>query len=259
MESSDDRINMLDRPATSFQAIEIEGHRAVELPGSGRDPPWRAVFGLRGPRPMEILARHFGLQKNRIATVHQVHGDSIWVIDAARTSDPSGPKREADAMITNRAGLAITVRTADCLPILIWDEVKKVVAAVHAGWRGSLNAIASKTVLTMRSSFGSDPGNLWVGIGPAIGPCCYEVNGPVLKPLRERFEYWSEVVTEKGNGKGMLDLAGLNVRQLMASGVSAEAITVAGACTFCHPERFYSYRRDGDSSGGMISGIVIGA
>jgi len=239
--------------------IEIEGHRAVELPVWAGDRKWRAVFGLRGPHPMEILAKHFGLQRNQIATVRQVHGDSIWVIDASQTSGPSGPEREADAIITDRGGLAITVRTADCLPILIWDEVKEVVAAVHAGWRGSLNAIASKTVLTMRSSFESDPKSLWVGIGPAIGPCCYEVNGPVLKPLRDRFKYWREVVTEKGNGKGMLDLAGLNFRQLTASGVSPARITVAGACTFCHPERFYSYRRDGDSSGRMINGIMMGA
>jgi hypothetical protein len=231
----------------------------VELPVLAGDQKWRAVFGLRGPHPMEILAKHFGLQKSQIATVCQVHGDSIWGLDAAQTYNPAGPEREADAIITNRAGLAITVRTADCLPILIWDKVKKVVAAVHAGWRGSMNAIASKTVRTMQSSYGTDPANLWVGIGPAIGPCCYEVDGPVLKPLRERFEYWSEVVMEKGNGKGMLDLAGLNVRQLTASGVSPERITVAGACTFCHPERFYSYRRDGDSSGGMINGILIGA
>jgi YfiH family protein len=248
---------MVHERTASFELIEIEGHRAVELPWAGRNPAWRAIFGLRGPRPMEILAKHFGLQTNRIATVHQVHGDSIWVIDAAQLSGSSGPKREADAVITNRPGLAIAVRTADCLPILIWDEVNKVVAAVHAGWRGSLNEIASKAVLRLQSSFGSHPGDLWVGIGPAIGPCCYEVDGPVLKPLRERFGYWSEVVREKGNGKGMLDLAGWNFRQLVGSGVRPEGITVAGACTFCHPERFYSYRRDGDSSGGMINGIMI--
>jgi len=250
---------MVQVRAESFQVIEIEGHRAVELAALAGGRKWRAVFGLRGPHPKEILAKHFGLQKNQIATIRQVHGDSIWVIDSARTSDPAGPEREADAMITHRTGLAIAVRTADCLPILIWDEIKQVVAAVHAGWRGSLDAVASKTVLTMRSSFGSDPKSLWVGIGPAIGPCCYEVDGPVLEPLRKRFEYWSEVVTEKGNGKGMLDLAGLNVRQLTASGVSPERITVAGACTFCHPERFYSFRRDGHSSGGMINGIMNGA
>ncbi|HTN43736.1 MAG TPA: peptidoglycan editing factor PgeF [Nitrospiria bacterium] len=254
-----DRHNVVGEMAASFHVIEIEDHRAVELPWKGGNPPWRALFGLRGPRPMEILAKYFGLQTNRIATVRQVHGVSIWVVDAAQASDPSGPEREADAMITKRPGMAIAVRTADCLPILIWDEVNKVAAAVHAGWRGSLNAIASKAVLTMRSSFGSHPGDLRVGIGPAIGPCCYEVNGPVLTPLRERFGYWSEVVREKGNGKGMLDLAGLNFRQLVATGVPPEGITVAYACTFCHPERFYSFRRDGDSSGGMISGIMIQA
>jgi YfiH family protein len=241
----------------SFHLIEKEGHRAVELPVLAGDRKWRAVFGLRGPHPMEILAKHFGLQQNQIATVRQVHGDSIWVMDASQTPGPSGPEREADAIITNRAGVAITVRTADCLPILIWDENREVVGAVHAGWRGSLYAIASKTILTMRSSFECDPKSLRVGIGPAIGPCCYEVNGRVLKPLRDQFEYWREVVVEKGNGKGMLDLAGLNVRQLTASGVSPERITVAGACTFCDPEHFYSYRRDGDSSGRMINGIMI--
>jgi copper oxidase (laccase) domain-containing protein len=83
------------------------------------------------------------------------------------------------------------------------------------------------------------------------------VDGPVLGPLRKEFEYWKEVVRETGGDKGMLDLAGLNLRQLIASGVPPERITIAGACTFCHPERFYSYRRDGYSAGGMISGIMI--
>ncbi|HUK56708.1 MAG TPA: peptidoglycan editing factor PgeF [Nitrospiria bacterium] len=241
----------------SFHVLEIEGHRALELPAPDRNPPWRALFGLRGPRPLEILRGQFNLQKDGVASVRQVHGDSIWVIDSAPSAVSSVPEREADAMITNRAGLAITVRTADCLPILIWDGVRRVVAAVHAGWRGSLKAIASKTVETMGSSFGSRPGDLWVGIGPAIGPCCYEVDGPVLDPLRERFEYWKQVVREKGNGRAMLDLVGLNVRQLTASGVAPGGIIAAGACTVCHPERFYSYRRDGNASGGMISGIMI--
>lgn len=249
---------MVQETEVSFQVIEIEGHRAVELAAVGRGPGCRAVFGLRGPRPAEVLASHFGLKTNRIATLRQVHGESIWVIDGTRPLDPSGSKPEADAVMTDQAGLVMTVRTADCLPILIWDEVKKVVAAVHAGWRGSLREIVSKTVLKMRSTFGTDPGHLWVGVGPAIGPCCYEVDAAVLNPLRDRFAYWREVVREKPNGKGMLDLAGWNVRQLTASGVLPSGIAVAGTCTFCHPERFYSYRRDGDSSGGMMNGIMIG-
>jgi YfiH family protein len=241
--------------AVSLKFIEQEGHRALELPWPGPEAGVMQLFGLRGPRPVETLARYFGIRETGIGSVRQVHGDSICVIGASGDEDISD--RACDALVTNRKGLAITVRTADCLPILIWDEDKKVVAAVHAGWRGSLKAIASKTVLTMRSSFGSRPSDLRVGIGPAIGPCCYEVDGPVLEPLRDEFDYWKDVVRETGGGKGMLDLAGLNLRQLIASGVSADRIAVAGLCTFCHADRFHSYRRDGHSSGGMINGIMI--
>ena len=241
--------------AASMQFIEEEGHRALELPGlAGGKAGVRHLFGLRGPRAVEVLTRRFGVQERRVLSVRQAHGDSIWVVDTpVRNETPTH-----DALMTGRAGFAITVRTADCLPILIWDEAQKVVAAVHAGWRGSLKAIASKAVLTMRSAFGSRPRDLWVGIGPAVGPCCYEVDGPVLEPLQREFDYWKEVVRETGKNKGMLDLAGLNLRQLIASGIPSERIAVAGTCTVCHPERFYSYRRDGTSSGGMISGIMIG-
>lgn len=246
---------MVGGTAVSFQFIEEQGHRALALPAPGQNGGVRHLFGLRGPRPVEILAKHFGVRETGILSVRQVHGDSIWVIVAPGDEDISD--RACDALVTNRKGLAITVRTADCLPILIWDETQKVVAAVHAGWRGSLKAIASKTVLTMRTSFGCHPDDLWVGIGPAIGPCCYEVDGPVLGPLRKEFEYWKDIVREKGGDKGMLDLAGLNRRQLIASGVPSDRIAVVDACTFCHAERFYSYRRDGHSAGGMINGIMI--
>jgi purine-nucleoside/S-methyl-5'-thioadenosine phosphorylase / adenosine deaminase len=256
---------MVYETSVGYHIIEEAGHRALELNISGPDAGARHLFGLRGGRPIEFLAERFGIPKDRVVSVRQVHGDSIRVVDAStengRPSRPSAQRAQNqayDALITDRKGIAITVRTADCLPILIWDPERKVAAAVHAGWRGSLKAIATKTVLTMRSSFGSRPEDLWVGIGPAIGPCCYEVDGPVLEPLKEEFEYWKDVVRLKENGKGMLDLAGWNARQLTAAGVPSERLTLAGVCTFCHPERFYSYRRQGETAGGMISGIMIG-
>jgi len=256
---------MIKEAAVSLQFVDWESHRGLEGAGPETHSGMKHIWSLRGPRPLEALAARFGIGETGISSVRQVHGDSIRVIGPPGEEFPPRagadvPPRDpaGDALITNRRGLAITVRTADCLPILIWDEDKKVVAAVHAGWRGSLMAIASKTVLTMRSSFGCRPADLRVGIGPAIGPCCYEVDGPVLDPLREEFGYWKEVVREKDGGKGMLDLAGLNARQLIASGVRTDRIAVADLCTFCHTERFYSYRRDGNSSGGMINGIMIG-
>jgi purine-nucleoside/S-methyl-5'-thioadenosine phosphorylase / adenosine deaminase len=256
---------MVHETTVSYQLIEEEGHRALGLNMPGSDVGVRHLFGLRGGRPIEFLAKRFGIPKDRVVSVRQEHGDSIRVVDAS--TENGRPSRHTthwaqnqayDALITDRKGIAITVRTADCLPILIWDPERKVAAAVHAGWRGSLKAIAPKAVFTMCSSFGSRPEDLWVGIGPAIGPCCYEVDGPVLEPLQEEFEYWKDVVRVKENGKGMLDLAGLNVRQLTAAGVPSERVTLAGVCTFCHPERFYSYRRQGETAGGMISGIMIG-
>lgn len=224
----------------------------------GRIPGIRHLFGLRGPRSLEILAGYFGVREDRIISIRQVHGDSILVIDASSdegTVEAAG--QDGDAVVTNDPGVVLTVRTADCLPILIWDAEKNAVGAIHAGWRGSLKAVASKAVSSLQAAFGSRPRDLRVGIGPAAGPCCYEVDRPVLELLRERFDFWRDVVREKGNGKGMLDLPGLNVRQLVGAGVSPDRIEAADACTVCHSERFYSFRRDGTASGGMLSGIMI--
>ncbi len=123
-------------------------------------------------------------------------------------------------------------------------------------WGGVPRAAREEVVRRLRA-LGENPADWVAAIGPAIGPCCYEVDRPVLGPLRKEFEYWKDVVREKGGDKGMLDLAGLNRRQLIASGVPSDRIAVVDACTFCHTERFYSYRRDGHSAGGMINGIMI--
>lgn len=250
--------------ATSLRLIEQEGHRALELPAFGRSPSGQRpgvkhLFGLRGRRADEILAGHFGVRNDQIVLAHQVHGDSIGVIDAfpGGHRPDEGGGGDYDGLVTNRPDLVLAIRTADCLPILIWDASRKVIGAVHAGWRGSLNAIASKTVLLMQSRFGSRPQDLEVGVGPAVGPCCYEVGRLVLEPLRQRFDFWKEVVQTKGPDKGMLDLTRLNVRQLIGLGVPSDQIVAAGSCTVCHPERFASYRRDGHSAGDMISGIMV--
>ena len=249
---------MITGMTASHQWVERDGHRALELPALGRRPAIRHLFGLRGPRPVEVLAKHFGVSDGQVASACQVHGDSVWVVDESeRKGAVRDQGREYDALVTNCPGRVLTVRTADCVPILIWDARRKVVGAVHAGWRGTLKAVASKTVLMMQSRFGSRPRDLRVGIGPAAGPCCYEVDGPVLAPLRDRFDYWRAVVRENGKDKGMLDLPGLNLRQLADSGVPSDRVIVAGTCTVCHPEGFYSYRRDGTAAGGMISGIMI--
>lgn len=255
-----------------LQLIQWSDYRAAELRSFGREasgqrPKVGHLFGLRGAWPMRFLAGHFGVGEDQIASVNQVHGDSAWVIDSSNPGGLAGEiipgegdmSRDHDALISNRRGVVLVIRTADCLPILIWDARRQVIGAVHAGWRGSLKAIARKTIGLMQSRFGSRPEDLQVGIGPAAGACCYEVDGPVLEPLRGEVDFWREIVREKEPGKGMLDLAGLNVRQLVRAGVPADRIAVADVCTICHPERFASYRRDGRSGDRMLSAIVVHA
>ncbi|HEY4486058.1 MAG TPA: peptidoglycan editing factor PgeF, partial [Nitrospiria bacterium] len=204
----------------------------------------------------EILAKHFGIPIERIAALRQVHGGAVREIvsesDALRTREWDG-----DALITDRPGLALSVRTADCVPVLIWDIRRRAIGAVHAGWRGSMEAIAQKTVQALKTRYGCRPEDLSAAIGPAAGVCCYEVDGPVLRPLRERFGFWREIVREKGADRGMLDLIEWNIRQLAESGLSSGKIRAADLCTICHPEHFPSYRRDGSAGGGMISAIMI--
>src|SRR3972149_6750088 len=141
--------------------VEEDGHRALQLSLLGQGPAVEHLFGLRGRRPLEVLAKRLGVQNGRIAPIRQVHGDSIGVIDSPAGGHGGGQEWTAetatqayDALITNQIGLAITIQTADCLPILIWDANRKVVAAVHAGWRGSLKEIAPKTVFRMQAGFG---------------------------------------------------------------------------------------------------------
>jgi YfiH family protein len=168
--------------------------------------------------------------------VHQTH--SADVIRA----DLPGFHGDGDAIVTNSPGLLLEVRTADCVPILLVDSVRQVVAAVHAGWRGSAARIAERTVTAMSTWFQCDPADIQAAIGPAIGPCCYEV-GP-------------EVAEQFGKtGRQLLDLISWNEQILHAAGVRTVILTTA--CTKCHSNEFHSFRRDGERAGRMESGIGL--
>ena len=191
-----------------------------------------------------------------VVSVRQVHGTDILVLDRAGDGNETF-SGEWDAIVTNRPHLLLTVRTADCVPLLLYDPVQRVVAAVHAGWRGAVAGIVPKTLLLMRRRFGSDLGLVRLGIGPSVGPCCYEVDAPVLERLRADFANWHLVVRETGTDVAMLDLRELVRRQAEEVGVSSEWITTLRLCTMCHPDLFYSYRREGAVVGTMVSGIML--
>ena len=149
---------------------------------------------------------------------------------------------EGDALLTRHPGLAVSIRTADCLPILIADPASRAVAAVHAGWRGTAAGIVRHAVDAMRAEFDTPLDQLIVVIGPGIGSCCYDVGEDVARQFGL-------------DRAGKIDLAAANRHQLIAAGVRAERIDVLGLCTFCDPAKFHSYRRDKDAAGRMVSFI----
>jgi YfiH family protein len=171
----------------------------------------------------------------------QVHGATVAVVgiaDAGRVVDG------ADGLVTADRGVVLAIHAADCVPLLLTDPHRHVIAAVHAGWRGLAAGIAVQAVTLMASIFECRPADLRVAIGPCIGPCHYEVDAPVIDRLR-KWPWWEAVVTPNARGRWQLDLREANRRQLSERGVPMIQIETLDWCTFEHPELFYSYRRDG--------------
>jgi YfiH family protein len=156
---------------------------------------------------------------------------------------------EADAAVAEEAGLLLGIKSADCLPILLVDPRRRAVAAAHAGWRGTAGGVSARAVeaLVARGSRASD---LLAALGPAIGPCCYEVGDE----LRDAFGDEADHVLRPGAGsRPHLDLRRANTRQLLRAGLAERSLFQLDECTRCHAERYHSYRRDGRGAGRMIS------
>ena len=182
--------------------------------------------------------RETKLDQTAMARLQQIHSAVAFV------ADEPGCLGEGDALVTRTPGVAVSVRTADCFPILLADPKEHAVAAIHAGWRGAATGVVRTSLDRMRSAFGTDPKNVFAAIGPGIGGCCYEVG--------------IEVARQFGMPQaGKLDLAVENRNQLIAAGLRPDRIEMVGGCTFCHPAQFFSWRRDRDRAGRMISFIRV--
>lgn len=163
---------------------------------------------------------------------------------------------EYDGAVTNSTGVALSVVTADCLPILIYEQNKKIIGAVHAGWKGASLGILRNALAAIRQDFGGSPQDCIVLMGPALGHCCFEIQRDVLEILQERLPYWPQVVKTTQN-RFYFDLQLTNVLQAREMGVSHENIWTLDFCTFCQPGWFHSYRRDKSQAGRMISVISL--
>ena len=191
--------------------------------------------------------------KLHFIVAEQTHSEHIEVIKKSETRGWGSLKdaiADCDALVTDLKDVVLTILTADCVPILLYDKEKKVVAAVHAGWKGTKAEIAAKTVRRMQAVFGSEPEDIVAGIAPSIGRCCYEVGEEVAK----HFFDLPEGYTQKGE-KYMLDLPYINKYQLLESGLKEEHIEMSGICTACETERFFSYRKEQGCSGRFMSMI----
>lgn len=215
-----------------------------------------------------VGARDFSL-----ITMKQTHSDVIRPFPVV----PSRPCL-GDASITDRPGLLLGIQTADCVPILIVDPRKHAIAAVHAGWPGTLKRIAEKTVGRMRLEYGSRPGDLLAALGPSIGPCCYEVGAEFFTKFTAQFPDAAEYFDEPRSGDEpnplqwlnmappghqpppknvYLDLRKANRSQLLSAGIRAQNIDSSDLCTACHGDHFFSYRREGAHSGRLLSVVGI--
>jgi YfiH family protein len=204
--------------------------------------------------PVQKTATQF-----QVVSVNQVHGIDVLILGGPMTDSEvreAASARNFDAIITDRPRTWLTVRTADCVPVLFIGPERGVIAAAHAGWRGTVDGIAAKIVQLMQEVFDCKRESIQVAIGPAIGRCCYEVDEPVLEPLKRAFPFWQKAVSDVTPSRGHLDLARLNQLALEASGVDPSRIFAVNLCTACHPELFHSYRRDGKGTKHMFSGIA---
>jgi hypothetical protein len=181
----------------------------------------------------------------------QVHGAAVLCADSDLVLG------EADASLATRPGVVVGVVTADCVPVLI-AAGGAAVAAVHAGWRGLARGVIPRALEALSAA--APRAGLVAAIGPSIGPCCYEVDAPVIDAMRERFGAAAEGALRPARpGHALLDLAALARAALLAAGVPAISIGAVAACTRCDAERFHSFRRDGAGAGRLLSWIEVPA
>jgi len=267
------------------------GGESVLLPQDANSEKGRVLnLGFTEWDSREIVLRNRGKWQKALrageaplVAMHQIHSDVAYVIGAAAADSKqslAAESRQGDAMITREPGVLLGIQTADCVPILLVDKKTRAVAAIHAGWRGTLARIASKTLGRMRFEFGTQPRDVTAALGPAIGRCCYEVGPEVAQAFASQFPAaadwfdgpferllegdeqpflpWLSMIPpghQPPPERLQLDLRAANRRQLQDAGVPSENIFVSGLCTACRTDLFFSYRREGPRTGRLMGAI----
>jgi YfiH family protein len=228
-------------------------HAILTRQGGFSKPPFDSLNtgGTVGDAPDAVIHNHkkiyetFGFDYYSRLDVWQVHGTQIICGDKPR--DPHQPHIKADGILTDKPDITLFMRFADCVPILLFDPVKKAIGVVHAGWQGTCQKIAQHAVVKMGLCFGSKPEDILAGIGPSICQACYEVGQDVHQAFIENFGKAGQGFFKNINGRTFLDLWKANEVVLRASGV--QQIETAQICTACHLEDWFSYRAENGKTG----------
>jgi len=240
--------------STRFGGVSEGQYRWMNLSFSSGDEEGKVL------RNFQIFAEALAVDPDSMVLSDQDHGVNIRRVekgDRGKGIVKNKDYQSVDGLVTMERGITLVTQHADCVPLFFADAKNKVVAMAHSGWRGTWGEIGKKTVIRMKEEFDSKTEDLYVGIGPSIGPCCFEVESDVLEKLREVTAWTEEDVVVQGKGKYRVNLWQLNKRMLMSFGVPEDQIFVTDLCTQCHPEVFFSHRVYGNQRGSLAGMISI--
>ena len=238
-------FDMFDQPGLVHAVFTRQGGVSPE--------PWKSLNlgGLNGDTKENVVENRrrifeaVGLPVESIYDAWQVHGTRVICTGRPRPLDM--PHEKADAILTNHPQVTLFMRFADCVPILLYDPIHRVVGLAHAGWQGTLLKIAQITVERMSSEYGADPGEILAAIGPSIGPDHYEIGMDVAEKVNSVFSNDSPKLLLNREGKVYFDLWQANHFILEMAGI--KRIQVAGLCTACHTSAWYSHRAEHGKTG----------
>ena len=199
-------------------------------------------------RNRELVAQHVGYAPDALVVTKHVHGTNVW-----RVGEPLPEPAEFDGLVSDRVGPILGAFAADCIPMVFADPVARVCGAAHSGWRGTVAGVG-RNVVTRMQELGSQPRDVRVALGQSIGACCFEVGDEVVDAFTTEFGALKGLVVD-GPNKRHVDLRVATTAVLERAGVLREHIDSDPPCTKCHPERFFSYRRDG-RDGGVHMGFI---
>jgi len=239
--------------------------------GGFSNPPYNSLnLGFHvGDYPEDVLENRkrlsvtIGIPLSNFTIGRQIHSGNVTIISKELRGKGSTNHKEAidvtDAMVTNVPDICLVILVADCVPMLFFDPVKRAIGVAHAGWKGTLQFIAQHTVRAMEKTFGSSPQDIIVGVGPSIGPCCYNIGPEVISQAEGIFHTRKDyiIVDESRDGKCYFDLWKANLKQLLHSGIDRENIEMAMICTCHNSELFFSYRHQKGDTGRFGAGIIL--